>query len=83
MSHKIFDNDSVVIRKNKVILKLNKPAYMGIFIFELCKVLMYEFHYDYIKNKFGNKARLLRNVCVRVRATRIFYHSCFNIKKVQ
>ena len=83
MSQKIFDNDSVVIRKNKVILKLNKPVYMGIFIFELCKVLMYEFHYDYIKNKFGNKARLLRNVCVRVRATRIFYRSCFNIKKVQ
>ena len=83
MSHKIFDNDSVVIRKNKVILKLNKPAYMGIFIFELCKVLIYEFHYDYIKNKFGNKAGLLTNVCVRVRATRIFYRSCFNIKKVQ
>ena len=83
MWHTIFDNDLIAIRNNKVTLALNKPAYIGMCILELCKVLMYEFHYDYIKNKFGNKARLLRNVCVRVRATRIFYHSCFNIKKVQ
>ena len=26
---------------------------------ELSKVLMYEFHYDYIKNKYGNNSRLL------------------------
>ena len=27
--------------------------------FELSKVLMYEFHHDYIKNKYGNNSRLL------------------------
>ena len=32
MSHKIFDNYLVVILKNKVILKLNKPAYIGMCI---------------------------------------------------
>ena len=46
MLHKIFDNDLVAIRKNKVILTLNKPAYIEICILELSKVLMYEFHYD-------------------------------------
>ena len=30
MSHKIFDNDLVAIRKSKVILTLNKPAYVGL-----------------------------------------------------
>ena len=35
MSHKIFDNYLVVILKNKVILKLNKPAYIGTYILEL------------------------------------------------
>ena len=28
-------------------------------ILELSKILMYEFHYDYIKNKYGNNSRLL------------------------
>ena len=59
MSHKIFDNDLVAISKNKVTLTLNKPAYIGMCILELSKVLMYEFHYDYIKNKYGNNSRLL------------------------
>ena len=38
---------------------LNKPACVGMCILELSKVLMYEFHYDYIKNKYGNKSKLL------------------------
>ena len=32
MSHKIFANDLVAIRKNKVILTLNKPAIIGMCI---------------------------------------------------
>ena len=38
---------------------LNKPACVGMCILELSKVLMYEFHYDYIKNKYDNKSKLL------------------------
>ena len=57
MSHKIFDNDLVAICKKKV--TLSKTAYIGMCILELSKVLMYEFHYDYIKNKYGNNSRLL------------------------
>ena len=48
MSHKIFDDNLVAICKSKVLLKLNKPAYIGICILELSKALMYKFHYDYI-----------------------------------
>ena len=29
MSHKIFDNNLVAIRKSKLALNLNKPAYIG------------------------------------------------------
>ena len=47
---KIFDDDLVTIRKSKVILTFDKPAYTGMRILELSKVLMYKFHYDYIKN---------------------------------
>ena len=58
VSHKIFDNDLVGIGKNKFRLTLKKPAYIGTCILELSKILMQEFHYDYIKNN-GNKSRIL------------------------
>ena len=49
MSKKMFDNNLVAIQKNKVTLRLNKPAYVGMYILDLIKVLMYDFHYDNIK----------------------------------
>ena len=59
MSHKISGNNLIAIRKSKLALKLNKPLYIGMCILELSKDLMYEFHYDYIKNKYDNKSKLL------------------------
>ena len=56
---KIFNNDLVAIHKSKIIFTSNKPAYVDMCILDLSKVQMYEFHYDYIKNKYGNKLRLL------------------------
>ncbi len=32
---------------------------MGFAVLELSKLLMYEFHYEYIKPKYGDKAELL------------------------
>ena len=49
MSHKIFDNNLVAILKSKVALKPKKPSYTGMCILELSKILMCEFHYNYIK----------------------------------
>ena len=59
ISHKIFDNNLVAIRKSKLALKLNQPAYTGMCMLELSKVLMYDFHHDYIKNKYDDKSNLL------------------------
>ena len=58
MSHKHFENNLMLIPKNKVTLTLDKPANVGKYIFHLNKVLMYKFHLDYIKNKYGNNSRL-------------------------
>ena len=44
ISQKIFDNNLVGIRKRKIILTLNKPAYVGMCILDLRKVLMYQLH---------------------------------------
>ena len=48
MLHEIFGNNLVVTHKKKVTLTPSKPAYIGMCILELSKVLMYEFHYDYV-----------------------------------
>ena len=59
ISSKIFNEDLVAIHKIKPTLKLNRPAYVGMCILDLSKTLMYDFHYNYIKSQYGDKARLL------------------------
>ena len=44
------------MKKTKI--KLNKPVYLGMSILDISKTLMYEFWYDYIKPKYGEKSKL-------------------------
>ena len=37
---------------------MNKTVYLGLSVLELGKTLMYEFWYDYVKPKYGGKAKL-------------------------
>jgi len=38
---------------------LDKPIFVGFAILEVSKLPMYEFHYDYIKKTYGDRAKLL------------------------
>ena len=42
----------------KTEVKMNKPIYLGQAILDLSKTLMFEFWYDYIAPKYGNKVKL-------------------------
>ena len=58
-STEICDSNLVAIHKIKTTLTRSKPAYVGMCMLELSKVLMHELHHDYIKNKYCNKSILL------------------------
>ena len=59
VSSKIFNENLMAVHKVKETLTLNRPAYVGMCILDLSKTLMYDFHYNYIKKKHNNRARLL------------------------
>ena len=59
VSSKIFNENLVAVHKIKETLTMNRPAHIGMCILDLSKTLMYDFHYNYIKHKYGNKAKLL------------------------
>ena len=55
----IINEDLVMIRAKKMKITLNKPIYVGFTILELSKLIMYQFHYDYVLAKYGDRATLL------------------------
>ena len=56
---KIFGENLISVHMKKTSLTMNKPVYLGMCILDLSKTLMYDFHYNYIIPKYGNKAKLL------------------------
>ena len=55
---KIFNENLMAGHKIKKALTLNRPEYVGMCILDLSKTLMYDFHYNYIKEKYGDRAKL-------------------------
>lgn len=57
--YRIFSEDLAALQMRKLSLLLNRPIYVGYCILDISKVLMYDFHYNYIVPKYGDKATLL------------------------
>ena len=48
---------AVEMGKNEI--KINKPVYLGQAILDLSEALVYQFHYDYMRPKYGSKVKRL------------------------
>ena len=57
-SHKKFSDHLMAIEMKKTRVKMTKPLYLGMSILDISKTLMYKFWYDYIKPKYGDRAKL-------------------------
>lgn len=58
-SFKIFNDDLVAVNMRETNIVLSRPIYAGFCILDLSKIYMYQFHYDFMKAKYGSKAQLL------------------------
>ena len=57
-SHKTFSGNLMAIEMKKTRVKMIKPLCLGMSVLDIGKTLMYEFWYDYIVAKYGDKAKL-------------------------
>ena len=53
------DENLISVHMKTTKFYFNKPVYLGMSILNLSKSLMYEFHYNYIKTKYEDNAKLL------------------------
>ena len=50
-----FGDNLMGCKMGKIKVVMNKPVYLGQAILDLSKIVMYEFHYDYMVPKYGKK----------------------------
>ena len=55
---KLNNDNLAIIEMRKVKIKMNKPIYLGLSILDISKITMYEFWYDYVKNKYDSRGNL-------------------------
>jgi len=55
----IINDDFTMVRGARQRVTLNKPISVGFSILKISKLIMYQFYYDYLKPKYGNKCTFL------------------------
>ena len=89
----IFNENLVAVHMNKREIKLDKPVINGFIILELSKYLMYDFYYNVLKERYGDKIKLLMtdtdSLCVEIETEDVYkdmqeqkeYYDCSEYSK--
>ena len=84
ISSKIFNENLVAVHNIKQKLYMNQPIYVGFSILDLAKYHMYNFHYGFVKNRYGSNSKLLftdtDSLCYEI-TTEDFYQDMYNCKE--
>ena len=55
----VLSENLAAVHMKRTKLKFDKPVYLGACILDISKLLMYQFHYGFIREMYGDNARLL------------------------
>ncbi|KAL4153311.1 hypothetical protein QTP88_001144 [Uroleucon formosanum] len=55
----IFTENLAAVHMKRTQISFKQPIYIGMCVLDLSKMLMYDFYYNIIKKKYGNRVRLL------------------------
>ncbi|XP_058790457.1 uncharacterized protein LOC131663808 [Phymastichus coffea] len=58
-SSSIFHENLAAIQLSQTTISIKKPIYIGLCVLDLSKTLVYDFHYGYMKQRIGEKCKLL------------------------
>jgi hypothetical protein len=72
----IFSEDLVAVETSKMEILMDKPIIIGMAVLEISKLLMYQFHYDYMKPRFDDKCQIMYT------DTDSFIYEFFNIDDI-
>ena len=84
-SHKEFSETLMAIEMKKTTVKMVKPLYLDMSVLDISKTLMYEFQYDYIGPKYGDKVKLFYtdtdSFIINIKTEIFFEDICNDVEK--
>jgi len=72
----IFAKNLITLELRKLEMKFNKPIYVGMYIFDISKVCLYEFYHEYISSMYRDKCKIMytdaENLIYRVECENVY-----------
>lgn len=56
---KIFDENLIAIEMSKTTIKMTKPIVIGMSVLDISKIVMCDYHYNYMKLRYGDNAKIM------------------------